>query len=147
MVDTVALAAATGGEQLERTAAACWLRQRATSHIRITDLQPHHHRALVIATTRGWTALAPPTGSELGFTLRRYDAAGDQDSERGDWRISVIEASVARNAAAAVAPSLSGASLSSPAAGLPFLAAGSIKLVYDGLLFVMFRDVHPPEER
>ena len=31
--------------------------------------------------------------------------------------------------------------------GLPFLAAGSIKLVYDAALLLLFRGVHPPEER
>src|SRR5712691_4361056 len=37
LVETVALAAPTGGEQLDRAAAARWLRQRATSRIRIID--------------------------------------------------------------------------------------------------------------
>jgi hypothetical protein len=55
--------------------------------------------------------------------------------------------SVARNAAAAVAPTFAGALLAAPALGLPFLAAGSIKLVYDGALFLLFREVRPPEER
>jgi hypothetical protein len=45
------------------------------------------------------------------------------------------------------APTFSGALLSVPALGLPFLAAGSIKLVYDAALFLLFRGVHPPEER
>jgi len=38
---------------------------------------------------------------------------------------------VARSAAPVVAPSLAGGRLSMPAHGLPFLAGGSIKLVYD----------------
>ena len=69
LVETVALAAPTGGEQLDRAAAARWLRQRATSRIRIIDFQRHQHQALVIASTQGWAALAPLTGAGLGFTL------------------------------------------------------------------------------
>jgi MFS family permease len=53
---------------------------------------------------------------------------------------------VSRNVAASVAPGISGALLSNPMLGLPFLAAGSIKLIYDGALFLMFRAVRPPEE-
>ena len=92
LVETVALAAPTGGEQLERAAAARWLRQRATGRIRIVDFQRHQHQALVIATTQGWAALAPLTGDRLGFTLRTYDASGAQDPDHGDWLIDVIEA-------------------------------------------------------
>ena len=92
LVETVALAAPTGGEQLERAAAAGWLRQRATGRIRVIDFQRHQHQALVIATTQGWAALPPLTGGGLGFTLRRYDASGAQDPDQGDWLVDVIEA-------------------------------------------------------
>lgn len=92
LMDTVALATPSGGDQLARAAAARWLRQRATGSIRIVDFQRHQHQALIVATTQGWAALAPSTTSELGFTLRRYDAAGTQDPEHGTWRIDVIEA-------------------------------------------------------
>jgi hypothetical protein len=51
---------------------------------------------------------------------------------------------VARNAAAA--PSMAGATLGAPALGLPFLADGRLKLIYDGALFLLFRGVRPPEE-
>jgi hypothetical protein len=70
LVETVALAAPTGGEQLERSAAAGWLRQRATGRIRITDFQRHQHQALVIATHRAgprWPrSLAANMGSLCG---------------------------------------------------------------------------------
>jgi hypothetical protein len=92
LVETVALAAPTGGEQLERAAAARWLRQRATGRIRIIEFQRHQHQALVLATTQGWAAMAPLTEGGLGFTLRRYDASGAQDPDHGDWLIDVIEA-------------------------------------------------------
>src|SRR5262249_57984385 len=54
---------------------------------------------------------------------------------------------LARTAAGAVAPVVSGAALATGALGLPFLAAGGLKVVYDGLIYLTFRDVHPPEER
>jgi MFS family permease len=54
--------------------------------------------------------------------------------------------SVARNAAAAIAPAFSGATLAVPAAGLPFLLCGGLKIIYDVALFVTFRRVRPPEE-
>lgn len=55
--------------------------------------------------------------------------------------------SVARNAAAAIGPGVSGTLLLAPAVGLPFLVAGATKLVYDAALFLIFRGVKPPEER
>jgi MFS family permease len=54
---------------------------------------------------------------------------------------------VARTAGAALAPALAGPLLSSPAlAGTPFVVAGLLKLLYDGLLYRLFRGVIPPEE-
>ena len=91
LVETVALAAPTGGEHLPHAAAARWLRQRATGRIRITEFQRHQHQALIIATSQGWAPVAPLTTGQLGFTMRRYDAAGAQDPEHGAWLIDVLE--------------------------------------------------------
>src|SRR6266542_2238583 len=70
LVETVALAAPTGGEHLARAAAARWLRQRATGRIRITEFQRHQHQALIIATSQGWATVratvAPLTTGQLG---------------------------------------------------------------------------------
>jgi hypothetical protein len=30
---------------------------------------------------------------------------------------------------------------------LPFFIAGGLKVVYDGLIYLTFRNVHPPEEQ
>jgi len=54
--------------------------------------------------------------------------------------------SVARNGGAAIAPLFTGAILAAPALGLPFLLAGGLKVVYDLLIYTLFRDVKPPEE-
>jgi len=54
---------------------------------------------------------------------------------------------VARTAASAVSPVLSGAAIGVGALALPFLVAGGLKILYDGLIYLAFRDVHPPEEQ
>jgi len=55
---------------------------------------------------------------------------------------------VARSTGAMLSPTLAGALMAAPllAGGLPFLAAGGLKLIYDGLLYILFRRVTPPEE-
>jgi MFS family permease len=54
---------------------------------------------------------------------------------------------VARTTGAALSPALAGVLLGSPAlAGAPFVVAGVLKLVYDGLLYRLFRDAVPHQE-
>jgi len=55
--------------------------------------------------------------------------------------------SVARNAGAALAPLFTGAILTTPSLGLPFLLAGGLKIIYDLWIFAVFRNVKPPEEK
>jgi MFS family permease len=53
---------------------------------------------------------------------------------------------VARTTGAALSPILAGFLLGSPTlAGVPFMLAGTIKLLYDMLLYRLFRDAIPPE--
>jgi MFS family permease len=54
---------------------------------------------------------------------------------------------VARNAATALSPTVTGWAFSVAALGLPFFLAGGIKVMYDLLIFLSFRDLRPPEER
>lgn len=54
--------------------------------------------------------------------------------------------SVARNAAAAVAPVFTGWMLTVPSVGWPFLIAGGLKIFYDVTIFALFRRIKPPEE-
>ncbi len=55
---------------------------------------------------------------------------------------------VARTTGASLSPVLWGLMQADPAlAGGPFVAAGLLKLLYDGLLFRLFRHARPPEER
>jgi hypothetical protein len=53
---------------------------------------------------------------------------------------------VARTAGAALAPLGAAPLLASAYSGLIFVVAGGLKLVYDGLLYQLFRPVVPPEE-
>jgi MFS family permease len=54
--------------------------------------------------------------------------------------------SVPRSLAAATSPFLAGYLLGLSTFGWPMLIGGSLKIVYDGLLFWRFRNIHPPEE-
>jgi MFS family permease len=54
---------------------------------------------------------------------------------------------IARTAGAALSPVLAGPLLGNPGLiGIPFIMAGVLKLLYDGLLYRLFRGVIPPEE-
>jgi MFS family permease len=54
--------------------------------------------------------------------------------------------SVPRSLAAAASPALAGAMLAGSGFGWPLLLAGGLKITYDLLLLLLFRNVHPPEE-
>jgi MFS family permease len=55
---------------------------------------------------------------------------------------------IARSIGSALSPVLTGLFLATPALlSLPFLASGSLKIVYDLLLYREFRSVKPPEEK
>ena len=55
--------------------------------------------------------------------------------------------SVPRSLASAVSPFLAGYLLSTSSFGWPLLIAGGVKIIYDVLLLIRFREVRPPEER
>jgi len=55
---------------------------------------------------------------------------------------------VARTIGAALSPAFTGVFISNPAfLGLPFIIAGSLKIIYDLALYFNFRSVRPPEEQ
>jgi len=53
---------------------------------------------------------------------------------------------VARTTASAVSPTFAGMAFSAAALSLPFFLAAGLKIVYDALVYLTFRNVHPPEE-
>jgi MFS family permease len=77
-------------------------------------------------------------------TRQSYTAAVVAPDERS---AAAGVANVARTSGAAVAPAVQGfLSANLLLLGVPFVVAGSLKLLYDALLFRMFRSVKPPEE-
>ena len=54
---------------------------------------------------------------------------------------------VPRSLASSISPALAGVLLATPFSGLPLVACGVLKIVYDVALLYSFRHVKPPEER
>lgn len=54
---------------------------------------------------------------------------------------------LARNVGAGLAPALAGQALAGAWPGLPFLVAGTLKVIYDLAIWLAFRRVRPPEEQ
>jgi MFS family permease len=75
---------------------------------------------------------------------------------RQSYTMAVVEAdertptagilNIARVSATAISPTLSGTAFSVAALGVPFIASGALKIVYDLLIWRAFRNVRPPEE-
>lgn len=76
-------------------------------------------------------------------TRQSYTMAVVDPSERA---ASAGIMSVARNVGAAIAPLFTGPVLAAPSLGLPFLLAGGLKILYDLMIFALFRNLRPPEE-
>jgi MFS family permease len=101
--------------------------------------------------------LAPSAWLALALYLARVSTSQMDVPTRKSYTMAVVApdertaaagiTNVARTAASALSPALSGAAIGSGVLGLPFVVAGGLKLLYDGLIYVAFRDVHPPEER
>jgi MFS family permease len=53
---------------------------------------------------------------------------------------------VARTASSALSPLVTGVAFAAGSFALPFFLAGALKITYDGLVYVTFRGVRPPEE-
>jgi MFS family permease len=101
--------------------------------------------------------LMPTMELAVGAWLARYLFAQMERPPRQSFTMAIIDPaeraaaggllSVARNGAAAIAPAFAGATLAVPAAGLPFLCAGGVKLIYDGAIYWLFRGVRPRRRR
>lgn len=55
--------------------------------------------------------------------------------------------SVPRSLAAAISPMLAGYLLNATTFGWPLIAGGGLKIIYDLLMYAMFKNVQPPEEK
>jgi MFS family permease len=104
---------------------------------------------LVPLAPAAWLAvvlfLARMTVSQMDVPTRRSYTMAVVDPDERTAAAGITN--LARAAAGAVAPVLSGVAIGSGALGLPFLVAGGLKALYDGLIYLAFHEVHPPEER
>ncbi|GAA0999857.1 MFS transporter [Acrocarpospora macrocephala] len=101
--------------------------------------------------------LAPSTGLAMAVFLARSSISQMDIPTRQSYNMAIVEpdertatagiTNVARTAAGAAAPLLSGYAYSIAALGAPFFFAGALKVVYNVLIYRAFRHIHPPEER
>ena len=104
----------------------------------LVPLMPHVESAVAVLLTRHLL-------SQMDVPIRQsYTMAVVEPNERA---AAAGILSVSRNAGAAFAPLFTGAILATPSLGLPFLLAGGVKVVYDLAIFVLFKNVKPPEEK
>lgn len=65
----------------------------------------------------------------------------------GERAAAASVTAVPRSLASSLSPALAGVLLATPFSGLPFVACGLLKIVYDVALLFSFRHVKPPEEK
>ena len=100
--------------------------------------------------------LAPSAGLAVAFFLLRMSISQMDVPTRQSYTMAVVDpdertatagiTNVARTTASAISPTVTGMAFSAAALGLPFFLAAGLKIVYDALVYVTFRNVHPPEE-
>ena len=102
--------------------------------------------------------LMPTLPLAIALLLLRYSLSQMDVPTRQSYVMAVVDpdersaaagvTGVARTTGAAISPSISSVLVASAGyAALPFYLAGSLKIVYDLLLYREFRTVRPPEER
>ena len=101
--------------------------------------------------------LAPTWWLAVGFWLARMSISQMDVPTRQSYTMAVVDpeertatagiTNVARTAASAISPVFAGLAISAAAVGLPFFLSGAFKILYDGLIYATFRNVHPPEEQ
>jgi len=101
--------------------------------------------------------LAPSATLAIAAFLLRMSISQMDVPTRQSYTMAVVDAdertatagitNVARTVAAAISPSISGLAFAVSALSAPFFGAGALKILYDGLIYMTFRRVHPPEEQ
>ncbi len=100
--------------------------------------------------------LAPTAELAVALFLMRMSLSQMDVPTRKSYTMAVVDAdertatagitNTARTVASAFAPILTGAAFSVAALGVPFFVAGGLKIAYDSLIYLTFKDVRPPEE-
>ena len=100
----------------------------------------------------------PSLGLAIALLLLRFSISQMDVPTRQSYTMAVVEpdersaasgiTGVARTIGAALSPIFTGVFLTNPAfLGLPFILSGTLKIVYDLVLYFNFRAVKPPEEQ
>ncbi len=82
--------------------------------------------------------------SQMDIPARQSYVVSIVDPEERTAASGITEA--VRNAAQALTPVLAGYTIQTVSLGVPFVIGGALKIVYDLALFILFRNVRPPEE-
>jgi predicted MFS family arabinose efflux permease len=100
---------------------------------------------------------APTLGIAIALLLARFALSQMDVPTRQSYIVAVVDAderiaaagitNIVRNVAQAATPALGGAAMQVVGLGVPFFVGGGLKIVYDLLLYGMFRNVRPPEEQ
>jgi MFS family permease len=100
--------------------------------------------------------LAPTASLAILFFLLRMSISQMDVPTRQSYSMAVVDpdertatagiTNVARTTASAISPTIAGMAFSAAALGAPFFIAAALKILYDGLIYITFRNVHPPEE-
>ncbi len=100
--------------------------------------------------------LAPNEGAAIAFLLARHALSQMDVPARQSYVVAVVDAeertaaamftNTSRSVAQAVSPAVSGPAITAAGSGVPFFIGAGLKVVYDVLLFRMFRGVRAPEE-
>jgi MFS family permease len=100
--------------------------------------------------------LMPTLSLAIAVLLLRFSISQMDVPTRQSYVVAVVSAdersaasgvtAIARSVGASISPWLSGLLLAAGFTAAPFLLAGSIKIVYDLLLYRSFRTIQPPEE-
>ena len=102
-------------------------------------------------------AVAPTPLSAVVLLLCRQSLSQMDVPTRQSYVMAIVDesdrtaaagiTSTARTVTSSVSPSLAGFAMANIWIGAPLVAAGTLKLAYDFLMYTMFRKVRPPEER
>ncbi len=101
--------------------------------------------------------LMPNLPLAILMLLARFSISQMDVPTRQSYTVAVVDpeersaangvTNIARTAASAISPGVTGALFNAGLLSVPFLAAGGLKLIYDYLLYRNFQTVKPPEER
>lgn len=89
----VSVATAEGGLQLSQSEALRWLQERMGPGIRVLPVERSALAVALQVPTEGWPTSAESPAGKVIFNLHRFAASGQQDEERGEWKIDVISVS------------------------------------------------------